>query len=111
MKVGNLAAKRDFTDVRDIVKAYALAIEKTESGEAYNIGQGQSHAVQEIVDILLSNATKKITVEKDPSLMRPVDLPEVVADSHKFSSLTGWEPQIPFEQTIKDILDYWRHIV
>ena len=111
MKVGNLEAKRDFTDVRDVVGAYEFAVGKAASGEAYNIGQGRSHAIREILDILLTNATKKIAVEQDPTLIRPVDLPDVVCDATKFSIMTGWKPEIPVERTVKDILDYWRSLV
>lgn len=110
IKVGNLEAKRDFTDVRDMVKAYPLILEKGQPGEVYNIGAGVSHKIQEVLDILLSLATVKISVEVDPNKLRPSDIPEIVCDNTKITTATGWKPTIPFEQTIKDILDYWRNI-
>ena len=111
MKVGNLEAKRDFTDVRDMVGLYPLLLEKGTPGEVYNAGSGESHAVQEILDYLLKNAKKEITVEVDPARMRPSDVPEIVADSTKVMQATGWKPTISFEQTLKDTLDYWRLVV
>lgn len=110
IKVGNLEAKRDFTDVRDMVKAYPLILEKGQPGEVYNIGAGVSHKIQDILDILLSLATVKISVEIDSNKLRPSDVPEIVCDNTKIITVTGWKPTIPFEQTIKDILDYWRNI-
>jgi GDP-4-dehydro-6-deoxy-D-mannose reductase len=111
IKVGNLDAKRDFTDVRDAVKAYHLILEKGIAGDVYNVGCGTSHKVQEILDSLLKLANVKISVEVDPNKLRPSDIPEIVADNTKVNKLTNWKPEIPFETTIKDILDYWRSIV
>lgn len=110
IKVGNLESKRDFTDVRDMVKAYQQIAEKGESGEVYNVGRGESFKIQFILDSLLKLTDKKISVIKDKSLMRPVDTPEVVADNSKVQKQTGWKPTIPLEQTLKDTLDYWRNI-
>ncbi len=109
--VGNLQAKRDFTDVRDMVKAYRLAIEKGISGEVYNLGSGVSHKIEDVLQTLLSFSSKKITVKVDEARFRPIDVPEIRCDSSKFQKLTGWEPTIPFENTLEDILDYWRKIV
>lgn len=111
LKVGNLEAKRDFTDVRDAIRAYELIMHKGEPGEAYNVGSGKSHRIQEILDILLSFPQKEIIVEKDPSLMRPGDIPELLCDYSKLHHATGWKPEIELEQTLKDTLDYWRNIV
>lgn len=111
IKVGNMDAKRDFTDVRDMVKLYPRILEKGTPGDVYNAGSGTSHKIQEIMDILLSLVKIDITVEKDPSKLRPSDIPEVVADSTKIMEITGWKPEIAFEKTIKDTLDYWRGIV
>jgi len=111
LSVGNLDAGRDFTDVRDIVKAYELALGKGESGEVYNIGSGKSHKISDVLQTLLSFSTKKITVEVDQKKFRPIDVPEIVCDYEKFHKLTGWKPEIPFEKTLQDILDYWRKIV
>lgn len=108
--VGNLEAKRDFTDVRDMVKAYTLLLEKGQPGEVYNIGSGVSHKIQGILDTLLSLSTAKITVTVDQSKLRPSDVPEIVCDNTKIKEVTGWHPEIAFEQTLKDILDYLRSI-
>ncbi|MEX2007661.1 MAG: GDP-mannose 4,6-dehydratase [Candidatus Levyibacteriota bacterium] len=109
--VGNLSTKRDFTDVRDMVQAYLLALEKGELGEVYNIGNGVSYKISEILDMLLSFSTVKIKVEVDNDLLRPKDEPELRCDRSKFTAQTGWEPKIKIEQTLKDTLDYWRNIV
>jgi GDP-4-dehydro-6-deoxy-D-mannose reductase len=109
--VGNLQAKRDFTDVRDMVKAYDLALQKGISGEAYNIGAGKSHEIAILLQKLLSFSSKKITVAVDQSLLRSLDVPEIRCDSTSFYQRTGWEPHIPFAKTLQDILDYWREIV
>ena len=109
--VGNLDAKRDFTDVRDIVRAYELAAQKGISGEVYNLGSGKSHKINDILQTLLSFSSKEITVKVDPARFRPIDIPEIVCNVGKFHKLTGWKPEKPFEKTLKDILDYWRKIV
>lgn len=111
IKVGNLNAKRDFTDVRDMVYAYTLAIEKGISGNVYNIGSGISYKIQEILDKLLSLSKVKIKVEADQALFRPIDEPELVCDNSKFVKLTGWKQNIFLDETLKDTLDYWRKIV
>lgn len=110
LKVGNLTTKRDFTDVRDIVKAYPLLLEKGQPGDVYNIGSGVSHTIQEILDILISLSTKKISIQEDPAKMRPSDVPEIICDTTKITTLIGWKSEIPLEQTLKDTLDYWRGI-
>lgn len=109
--VGNLDTKRDFTNVKDVVRAYALAIEKGTDGEVYNIGTGISYKISEILDKLISMSSKKIKIEKDEFLFRPGDNPELLCDAGKFRTLTGWEPEIPIDTTLKDILDYWRNII
>jgi GDP-4-dehydro-6-deoxy-D-mannose reductase len=111
MRVGNLKARRDFTDVRDMVRAYYLAITQGAPGEVYNIGSGQSHAIQELLDVLLSYSQAQIIVEPDPERMRPSDVPDVRCDASKFRALTGWEPGIIFESTLHDVLEYWRNQV
>lgn len=111
LKVGNLSAKRDFTNVQDIVRGYVLLLEKGEAGDVYNIGSGRSYEIKYILDTLLSFSNKKITIESDPALMRPVDVPELVCDNSKIKAATGWEPKIPIEQTLRATLDYWRSIV
>lgn len=111
MKVGNLRSKRDFTDVRDMVKAYLLALEKGKEGEVYNIGSAKSYEISKILEIMKGLAKMEIKIEQDPALRMPADNPELVCDYSKFNKLTSWIPEIPIEQTIKDTLDYWRKIV
>lgn len=106
--VGNLEAKRDFTDVRDIVRAYWLALEKCEPGVVYNLASGKTHTIQFILDTLLSFSDIDIEVVKDPARMRPSDVMILLGDSTKFRNATGWKPEIPIEKTLKDTLDYWR---
>ncbi len=108
IRVGNLSAKRDFTDVRDMVRAYWLAVEKGMEGDVYNICSGRSFSVGEVLDMLIGFSPAEIKVEPDPEKMRPSDVPNLLGDNSKFRRQTGWEPQIPFKQTLKDILDYWR---
>src|SRR3989344_3787725 len=108
IKVGNLESKKDFTDVRDMVKAYALLMEKAADGEVYNIGSGKSVQIKEILDTLLSFSTEKISVEQDPERFRENLIPDLVADSSKMQELTGWTPEIPIDQTLEDTLTYWR---
>jgi len=109
--VGNLEAKRDFTDVRDMVRAYWLAADKGEAGEVYNIGSGKTMAMKDMLDILLSLSKAKVKVQVDPDRLRPSDVPILYSDCRKFVSLTKWKPRIPLEKTFKDLLDYWRERV
>jgi len=111
MKVGNLEAKRDFTDVRDIVEAYFLALEKGISGETYNIGSGKSYSIKEVLEVFLSLSEAKIKVEQDPDKLRPSDIPVLQGDNSKFKERTGWEPKIKIKTTLKDVLDYWRELL
>jgi GDP-4-dehydro-6-deoxy-D-mannose reductase len=108
IKVGNLEASRDFTDVRDIVRAYYLAITRGEPGEVYNLASGQPRSIRYVLEVLLGYAQVEVCVETDPQLYRPVDVPVVYGSAAKFHNLTGWQPEIPFEQTLRDTLDYWR---
>lgn len=111
VRVGNLEAKRDFTDVRDMVRAYVELIEKGTGGEAYNIGSGRSYKIGEILSMLLSQSSVHIETEVDSSLFRPADNPELVCDASKMNKITGWKPEISLEKTLKDTLDYWRSMV
>ncbi len=108
MKVGNLSARRDFTDVRDVVKAYVKLIQAGEPGETYNVGSGNAREIRQILDLIISMSKAEIQVEVDPNKIRPVDVPIIEADITKIRELTGWTPQIPIEQTIQETLDYWR---
>lgn len=109
--VGNLTPKRDFTDVRDMIAAYTLAIEKGKLGEVYNIGSEKSYKISDILNNLLKLSRVKIKVQVDGSKFRPVDIPELLCDATKFRKLTNWKPSIPISTTLKDTLDYWRSIV
>lgn len=111
MQVGNLAVARDFSDVQDIVRAYVLLAEKGRPGEAYNIGSGRAVAVQQILDILLGLSNVTIRVEQDPTRMRPVDQPVSYGDSSKINREVGWRPEIPLEESLRNILEFWRGVV
>ena len=108
---GDLTSKRDWTDVRDMVRAYWLALDRGEPGEVYNVGRGRTWSIREMLDILLTHSTAKIRTQEDPARLRPSDVPILWADGSKFQRTTGWEPRIPFEQTLRDLLDYWRERV
>lgn len=106
--VGNLEARRDFTDVMDVMRAYALLVEHGQSGEAYNIGTGQAHSIQYLLDLLLSYTDIQIKIQQDPDRMRPSDISVIYADNSKLHLATGWEPVHKFEDSLKQVLDYWR---
>lgn len=106
--VGNLEARRDFTDVRDMVRAYWLSTEKCEPGEVYNICTGSSVSIQDLLGLVLSHTNMEIEVRQDPARLRPSDVPLLEGDCSKFQRATGWKPEIPFRQTLSDIMDYWR---
>jgi len=109
MEVGNLEAKRDFTDVRDMVRAYWLSLEKGKIGEVYNICTSKSYSIQEILDMLIKLSGVEVDVRKDKSRLRPSDVPLLEGDYSKFNSDTGWKPLIPIEKTLSDLLDFWRN--
>jgi GDP-4-dehydro-6-deoxy-D-mannose reductase len=108
IRVGNLDARRDFTDVRDVVRAYWLALDKGEPGEVYNICSGKAWVIRDMLDHLLSLTKVKVKVEQDAARMRPSDVPVLLGDAGRFQKATGWKPEIPFEQTLRDLLEYWR---
>ena len=108
LHVGNLEARRDFSDVRDMVRAYWLALEKCEAGEVYNICSGKAYSIQQVLDLLLGMSRAKIEVRPDRMRLRPSDVPVLLGDRTKFTKATGWEPAIPFERTLQDMLDFWR---
>lgn len=111
IRVGNLEAKRDFTDVRDMVRAYWLAMQKGETGEVYNICSGRAIQIKELLNNLLGLSSKKIEIMRDLQRMRPSDNPILQGNYLKFRKRSDWEPEIPFDKTIKDILEYWRCIL
>ena len=106
--VGNLTARRDFTDVRDMVRAYYLALEKCTPGEAYNIGSERAVSIESVLAMMLKQSRVPIRVEQDPGRFRPSDTPVMYCDASKFRGQTGWHTTVPLEQSLRDILDYWR---
>ena len=111
IRVGNLEAKRDFTDVRDMVRAYWLAATKGRPGEAYNIATGDAIVIRDLLDRLIELTEVEVEVRQDPDRMRPSDVEILIGDNSKFRADTGWQPEIPFEQTLRDIVEYWRQRV
>lgn len=108
IKVGNLNAKRDFTDVRDVVRAYTSLAQFGVFGETYNVGSGSSICIRDVLDLILSKSKTKIRIEEDKQKFRPVDVPIIEADISKISNTTGWKPNIGINTIIEDMLDYWR---
>jgi GDP-4-dehydro-6-deoxy-D-mannose reductase len=108
LKVGNLDARRDFTDVRDVVRAYAALIADGRSGEIYNVASGTARSMKQLLDALMVRSRVRIRVESDPARMRPHDTPLLVGDPAKLRRATGWSPMVSFEQMIDDLLEYWR---
>lgn len=106
--VGNLEALRDYTDVRDMVRGYLMAVEKCDPGDVYNICTGKSIKIGDMLDMLLSMSKVKVEIKQDQSRMRPSDVPILTGDNGKFSAKTGWKPEIPFSKTMEDLLNYWR---
>jgi GDP-4-dehydro-6-deoxy-D-mannose reductase len=105
---GNLEAKRDFTDVRDIVRGYWELLGRSRSGEIYNIGSGKSYAIGDLLDRLISMSRVQIDIQIDPQKVRPVDIPELRADITKIQNDIHWQPMIDIDKTLSDTLDYWR---
>ena len=108
IRVGNLDAVRDFTDVRDMVRAYWLAVTRGKPGEVYNIATGRGQTIREMLDRLLALARVEVKVETDPARLRPSDVEILIGDSSRFRADTGWEPQVPFDKTLGDTLEFWR---
>ena len=108
LSVGNLEAVRDFTDVRDVVRAYWLSLEKGKVGEVYNVCTGVGHSVKEIVALYAAHSRVRFRVQRDFRRSRSLDAPIVVGDGTKFKRRTGWTPAIPFETALVDLLNYWR---
>ena len=111
ISVGNLEARRDFTSVSDVVRAYLLLAEKGVPGEVYNVASGRAFAIQEILDILLAKAKIKIEVTRDTSKMRPSDVPLMYGDNTKLKNQTGWKPEMSIEECLAEVLEYWRKMV
>jgi GDP-4-dehydro-6-deoxy-D-mannose reductase len=111
IKVGDIRVKRDFLDVRDVVKAYLLLMKKGKKGEVYNVCSGKLVSLRKILDILLSYSSKKIKVKVDPQKKRKIDIPCLLGDNNKIERETSWKPEIPIEKTLLDLLEYWRQRV
>ncbi|MEN9407721.1 MAG: hypothetical protein RLZZ455_937 [Candidatus Parcubacteria bacterium] len=108
--VGNLTARRDFTDVRDIVRAYVMLLEKGVPGEVYNIGSGVSYPMSEVLEKLIALSSVKITIEQQESRFMPVDIPDNRCDNTKLKTQTGWGQTVSLDSSLRDVLDYWRKI-
>ncbi len=108
LKVGNLDARRDFTDVRDMVRAYHLALEHGEAGDVYNLGAEKAYSIREVLDMLLGMSEVEIDVERDEGRFRPSDVPIVICDCSKFREQTGWRATIDLQESLLDVLNYWR---
>ncbi len=108
LRVGNLDARRDITDVRDTVRAYALVVEHGQPRTPYNVCSGRAYRVGDLLDALLARSTRAISVTQDVSRLRPSDNPLIVGDASRLTAATGWTPEIPIERTLTDLLDYWR---
>ncbi len=108
LHVGDLEARRDFTDVRDIVRGYWLAASRGKYGEVYNLCSGKARTIQSVLDTLRMQSTAQFEIVRDRERMRPSDIPVLEGDCTKFTKQTGWKPQVIFSQTMGDLLDYWR---
>ncbi len=110
IKVGNLEAQRDFTDVRDMARAYVMLLKKGAPSNVYNVSSGVARVMRSVLDALAVRARVEVLIETDPALLRPSDTPMLLGDSTKLRQDTGWHPEIPFDQTLDDLLNYWRGV-
>jgi GDP-4-dehydro-6-deoxy-D-mannose reductase len=108
LRVGNLDARRDLTDVRDVVRAYALLAQRGVPGTVYNVASGVARPVQWVLDELVARARVPVRVEPDPARLRPSDLPVLVGDASRLRTATGWVPEVDPARMLDDLLDYWR---
>jgi GDP-4-dehydro-6-deoxy-D-mannose reductase len=108
IRVGALGVARDLSDVRDIVRGYHLALTRGEPGEVYNLGSEQERTTGALLEGLIALAKVRVRIVQDPGLLRPSDVSRVVSDCRKLRARTGWRAEIPFEQSLRDLLDYWR---
>jgi GDP-4-dehydro-6-deoxy-D-mannose reductase len=108
ISVGNLEAQREATDVRDTVRAYQLIAERGEPGRPYNVCSGHAISIRQLLDMLIARARTPVRVEADPKRFRPNDVPLLAGDPSRIRSELGWTPRISLEQTLDDLLDYWR---
>jgi GDP-4-dehydro-6-deoxy-D-mannose reductase len=108
ISVGNLDARRDLTDVRDTVRAYKLILEHGQSGEVFNVCSGAAIAIRELLDTLIARARVPVRIQTDPARYRPNDTPLLLGDPSRIRERLGWTPRIGIEQTVNDLLEYWR---
>ena len=108
LKVGNLTSRRDFTHVKDVVRAYRLIAEKGKTGEVYNVGSGVTYSAQEILDKLISMARCPVQVEQDPARMRPSDTPVICCDNRKLMQDTNWKARYTLDDILEDVLEFYR---
>ena len=108
LRVGNLDARRDITDVRDTVRAYRLVVQQGQPGRPYNVCSGQAFRVRDLLDALVGLSRASIDIEVDPARLRPVDNPVIAGDRSRIGTETGWIPEIPIQRTLDDLLNYWR---
>ena len=111
VRVGNLTPARDFTDVRDVVRAYRLLAELGVAGDVYNVCSGRAVSISAVLEQIIALAAGPVTPVEDPALVRPVDLPVLVGDGRRFAALSGWKPEIPLGETLVDVLAAWRERV
>jgi GDP-4-dehydro-6-deoxy-D-mannose reductase len=110
IKTGNLDAQRDFTDVRDIARAYVALLRHGATSTLYNVASGTARLMRSVLEALVARARVNVRVEIDPALMRPIDTPIVLGDATRLRRETGWQPEIPFDRTLDDLLNYWRTV-
>lgn len=111
VRVGNLDAQRDFLDVRDVVRAYELVTQPEFAGEVFNVASGFPRSIRSMLDRLVALSSAEITIQEDPSRLRPSDVPILIGDAGKLTRRTGWRPEVPIEQSLADTLDFWRERV
>lgn len=111
LKVGNLEPKRDLSDVRDTVRAYVAMMERAEPGRPYNVCSGRALSIRALVETFTARAAAPVRIVQDPALFRPHDAPMLVGSHHRLTTDTGWTPELAFEQTVDDLLEYWRRRV
>ena len=108
LRVGNLSSRRDITDVRDTVRAYRLIVERGRPRRPYNVCAGRAYAISDLLKMLVEMSSSRVRLEEDPARMRPSDTPVLLGDRSRIGAEAGWEPEIPIERTLADLLDYWR---
>lgn len=111
IRVGNLDAERDLTDVRDTVRAYQAIVEKGTPGRVYNVCSGHARRIGDVLDALVSLARVRVTIAVDPERLRPSDVPRLAGDPARISRELGWQAEMPFDRALADLLDHWRRLV